>query len=126
MSTLYDMYTTNLELIVLRPANKTINIIFVILTHSFLFLRYLQIATIRSNNAFARKWQIWFIKYTSVFCLWWFCQKKAIQGILKDKDIRIRIKLYFILVLKTINISFKLSVTNGNKKTYNNKIHKVR
>ncbi len=31
----------------------------------------------------------------------------------KDKD---RIKLYFTLVLKTINISFKLSVTNGNKK----------
>ncbi len=27
---------------------------------------------------------------------------------------RIRIKLYFTLVLKTINISFKLSVTNGN------------
>ncbi len=30
--------------------------------------------------------------------------------------IRIRIKLYFTLVLKTINISFKLSVTNGNNK----------
>ncbi len=29
----------------------------------------------------------------------------------------IRIKLYFILVLKTINISFKLSVTSGNKQT---------
>ncbi len=29
-----------------------------------------------------------------------------------------RIKLYFTLVLKTINISFKLSVTNGNKKKH--------
>ncbi len=40
--------------------------------------------------------------------------------------IRIMIKLYFTLVLKTINISFKFRVTNGNKKTYSNKIHKVR
>ncbi len=46
--------------------------------------------------------------------------------------IRIRIKLYFTLVLKTINIRFKLSVNNGNEKkikkttTYSNKIHQVR
>ncbi len=30
--------------------------------------------------------------------------------------LRIKMKLYFTLVLKTININFKLSVTNGKKK----------
>ncbi len=33
--------------------------------------------------------------------------------------------LFYISLKNPINISFKLSVTNDNNKTYNNKIHKV-
>ncbi len=39
-------------------------------------------------------------------------------GLNGTQMIRIRINRYFILVLKTINISFKLSVTNYNKKKH--------
>ncbi len=46
------------------------------------------------------------------------------RGTPGDKK-RIRIKLYFTLVVKTINISFKLCVTNGNKKNDNKYMESV-